>query len=153
MRPPRPTALALVMLALLLLPALAGAHTDAAQTQPGEGAVLVSPPDRVVVTFAAPVARVAPAGITVDGAGDVAGETRIDPDDARRVLIDVDPAQTRGRGGVYRAMWTITALDGHRQDGAVSFRVRGAESTPGALPAGPAGRLVGAAAFVQPRGR
>ncbi|MEQ8833479.1 MAG: copper resistance protein CopC [Miltoncostaeaceae bacterium] len=134
---------ALVLLAALLLPAGLGAHSGVADTRPAEGAVLASPPERVVVSFASPIARVAPARVTVDGSGDVAGETRIDPGGARRVLIAVDPAAP---GGAYRATWSVTALDGHVEEGEVAFEVRGGDSTAGA-------RLAGAAAFVQARGR
>jgi CopC domain len=73
----------------------------------------------VTVTYAAPLAAAGAARV-VAGGRDVAGTARLDPGDARRLVIPLTAAGPLA----YRATWTAIGADGHSLAGATSFTVR-----------------------------
>ena len=115
-----PAAIPLLLLAVLL-PAVALGHTDVTGTTPADGATVERTPSAVVVEWSAPPARLDAASVTVAGT-DVSGSARIDPEDARRLVIPIQGSAP----GSYEAEWQVTAADGHRMVGSMSFTVSGA---------------------------
>jgi len=117
----RVTGLALpAVLLLLVVVAVAGAHTDVVATTPADGARLASPPTEVRVTYGQPLLSVEVAAVDVGGAS-VAGRPRLARDDAGTVVIPI----TQRRTGVHTVSWTVVAADGHAVAGASSFSIRG----------------------------
>jgi len=122
-RPPAParrvlTGAALVA-AALAAPAPAAGHTAVERLEPADGAALRSAPAQVRVTYGAPLASVVSAQVLLGGRN-VARAARIDPSDARRVVIPLDAAGA----GAYRVSWTVVGADGHSLAGRAAFRVR-----------------------------
>ena len=108
--------------ALALLLSVAGyaaAHSPLEATSPAAGAVVARAPAQVVATYGGPLASVTSAEVRGGGAR-VAGAPRIDPRDARRVLIPIEG----GGPGPYRVSWVVLGADGHSLAGETSFRVR-----------------------------
>lgn len=81
--------------------------------------MLGAAPAQVRVIYGAPLSSVTSAGARV-GSRDLAGEPRIDPADARRLLIPL----REGAPGAYRVSWVVVGADGHALSGRTSFRVR-----------------------------
>jgi hypothetical protein len=73
----------------------------------------------VRVTYAAPLASVSRAVVRLGGEN-VAGAPRLDPRDARRVVIPLRSSAP----GRYRVSWVVVGQDGHALAGQTSFRVR-----------------------------
>lgn len=121
-RPPPPAAARRFAIALLVLCATAApavAHTSLIGTSPAADARLASAPAVVRVTYGAPLASVSTATVRL-GAANVAGRARLDPNDARQVLIPLRSAAP----GRYRVGWIVVGQDGHQLAGKTSFRVR-----------------------------
>ena len=97
----------------------AAGHSSVERVQPAQGAVLRAAPAQVRVTYGAPLASVASAGARV-GSRDLAGDPRIDPADARRLVIPL----REGVPGAYRVSWVVVGADGHALSGRTGFRVR-----------------------------
>jgi len=130
-------ALALVALVVAVAAPVATGHTSTVATDPAPGASLPAAPQRIVVTHGQPVGAAGRARVTVDGT-DVAGPARLDPADARRLVIPL----TAGPAGRYRARWQVTAADGHSLAGELTFTVR---ATPPGRVAARAGTRITAA--------
>lgn len=111
----------LILFASFIFPVGAAlAHTEVTGTSPSSGEVLVAPPRAVLVTLSSPPVALESATVTVGGE-DITGFARLDPEDARRLVIPID-----GSGpGVYVAKWDVVAADGHRIPGTTSFTVTG----------------------------
>jgi methionine-rich copper-binding protein CopC len=111
--------LLIVMLATIVVGTALG-HTDVTGTAPANGERLDVAPKAVLVTMSSPPVRLDTATVTVGGS-DVTGFARLDPEDARRLVIPIE-GSTSGR---YVAEWAMTAADGHRISGSASFTVVG----------------------------
>jgi methionine-rich copper-binding protein CopC len=117
----RRAATALTCLAALLAvsPSALG-HSSIASTSPASGARLADPPAMVRVTYAQPLLSVESARVTVRGDSALAAPPRLDPADARRLLVPVRPAGP----GSYHVNWIVVAADGHPLSGELRFAVR-----------------------------
>jgi methionine-rich copper-binding protein CopC len=118
------TAATLGALALLVTPSAASAHAELVRTSPANGAVLDTAPRAVALTFSEPVdvnsARI------IDSHG-----TRVPSTSTYRgSTLTVRPRATLP-DGLYTTTWHVTADDGHRESGAISFIV-GTPSASGA---------------------
>lgn len=103
----------------------ASAHTHVASTTPANGAKVKALPPTVSVTFEGQLGRAGLARITRNGRGNFAGRARLDPRNRSRLLIAVKrPGKAAARRGVWRVVWRATSVDGHRQQGMFTFRVR-----------------------------
>lgn len=108
-----------VLAALLVGPAgSASAHATLVSTDPAQGAVLETAPERVTFTFNESVIGV-PAGIKVfDAAGtEVASTATVR---ASRLLVDLDEGVT---DGTLVVVWRLVSEDGHPIGGSLSFAV------------------------------
>jgi methionine-rich copper-binding protein CopC len=121
LRRSRPLAAAALAAALATAPP-ALAHSDVVATSPRDGAVLAQPPQRVVVTYG-DVLGAATSARVVAGGRDIAGTPRLDPRDARRLVVPLGAAAS----GAHRVEWEVVGADGHTLTGAIAFRVRGAD--------------------------
>jgi len=68
------------------------------------------------VSFASPPARVESGSVVVAGER-LSGAPRLDPSDARRLIVPLDP----GPAGEYRGRWRVTSPDGHEISGEIAF--------------------------------
>jgi methionine-rich copper-binding protein CopC len=99
--------------------AVAHAHTTMAGSNPAADARLDQSPSRVVVSYSDPLGA-ASTGEVRAGGRDLAGPVRLDPQDARRLIIPLT-----GRAvGPHRVSWVVVAADGHSMGGELSFVVR-----------------------------
>jgi copper transport protein len=114
-----PVLLALVCLVLLVLaPAPASAHATLVSTDPAEGAVLETTPERVTFTFDESVIG-DPAGIRVfDASGDEVASTATVRDSQLFVDLDEEPGE-----GTLVVVWRLVSADGHPIGGSLSFSV------------------------------
>lgn len=111
-------------LLVVAAPAPASAHAALVATDPGEGAVLASPPDEVVLTFTEPV-ELLPGGIEVHTPD---GETVPAAPASRDAKVVVDVPELAATG-TYLLTWRVLSRDGHPVVGSLSFSV-GAPSAP-----------------------
>ncbi len=124
----RPGSAALAALGLALAAAaggvgLAHAHADYARSEPGAGAVVATPPERVDIWFTQDMfRRQGENWIEVtgpDGAAVLAGQAQIDDDDRRHLGVTL---QANLAPGVYTVAWrTLSADDGDDHVGSFSF--------------------------------
>ncbi|WP_217913339.1 copper resistance protein CopC [Miltoncostaea marina] len=112
-------ALCAVVLALVVA-APAAAHTALETVRPADGAVLAEVPPRVVAAYGTALAAAGPAQASGGGGARVAGAARLDPRDARRLIIPL----AGGGPGLHTVTWTVTGADGHDLTGRTTFRVR-----------------------------
>jgi methionine-rich copper-binding protein CopC len=120
--------LSVVWLLLWCAPALA--HARLLQEQPAAGASLAESPDRVRLEFSEPVdAEFSPLEVYDAGGHRVdVDNARIDPDDARVLLVDLKELSE----GPYDVEWRVTSIDGHVIQGKYKFSVAaGAGEEPG----------------------
>lgn len=113
-------ALLVAVLALVALPATAGAHATLQGTSPERGAALDGAPDRVVLEFSEPV-EAAFGALRVFGAGGepvAAGEPFRPDGDARRVAVRL-PADL-AEGG-YTVTFRVISADSHPVSGGFVF--------------------------------
>lgn len=106
----------------------ASAHATLIRSEPADGAVLASAPERLVLTFNEPVAPLVLRLIAADGtATPLAAFTLTD----QTVTVDLPPALADGG---YAASWRVVSGDGHPIGGSVVFSV-GAGGPAAARPA------------------
>jgi copper transport protein len=115
-------ALLVALLALVTLPAAAGAHATVLRTTPSDGAVLPSAPRAVQMRFTEPV-DLGPGSLRLlDASG-----KEIDTDDARHAGgARATAVLTLPRGlesGTYVVAWRVTSADSHPVSGAFSFSI------------------------------
>lgn len=116
---PRLALIAAAALAATAVPALG--HTELRAVSPRDGAAVRNLPATVLLTFAQPLGRLRSASITGAAGRPHLARARIDPRDARRVLLT-----TRSPGaGRYTVRWAVVAQDGHTITGTSAFRVTG----------------------------
>lgn len=120
--------LALVLVALLAVPAAAWAHAALQGASPAAGSVNAAPPERIALTFDEPVQLLSLR--LIDSAG--ADRSPAGAPDVRdgRVLWPLPDALPDGR---YLVSWRVSSLDGHIIGGSYTFAV-GAAAT-GGMPA------------------
>jgi copper transport protein len=106
---------------LLLTCAPALAHANLVEASPARGSAVSRPPERVELRFNEPVdAEFDP--VVVRAAGGARVDThhaRVDPEDARVVLADLE----RLSKGSYTVKWRVTSIDGHVVEGRYAFAV------------------------------
>jgi methionine-rich copper-binding protein CopC len=109
---------------LLLACAPALAHATLVEASPPQGSEVSKPPERVELHFSEPVdAEFDPVVVRgADGARVDAHHARVDPEDARVVLADVEKLSK----GSYTVKWSVTSIDGHVVDGRYAFVVAAA---------------------------
>jgi methionine-rich copper-binding protein CopC len=109
---------------LLLACAPALAHATLVEASPPQGGEVSRPPERVELHFSEPVdAEFDP--VVVRAAGGTRVDThdaRVDPEDARVVLADLE----RVPEGSYTVKWRVTSIDGHVVEGRYDFAVTAA---------------------------
>jgi methionine-rich copper-binding protein CopC len=101
--------------------ATASAHTEVTSTSPASGATAKTTIARVTVTFTGKV-RSGTLRVTGPG-GKVASASSGGPDprNPSRLLVGLKRSL---KPGSYTARWTVVALDGHKQKGAFTFKLR-----------------------------
>src|SRR3712207_6180159 len=106
---------------LLLACAPALAHANLIEATPPQGGRLHAPPERVELRFSEPVdAGFDPVVVRdADGIRVDEGDARVDPEDARVVLADLEELPE----GSYAVRWRVTSIDGHVVDGRYRFAV------------------------------
>jgi copper transport protein len=111
--------LACAWLVLACAPALA--HANLLETSPPQGSEVSKPPERVELHFSEPVdAEFDPVVVrAADGARVDAHDARLDPEDARVVLADLQKLPE----GSYTVQWRVTSIDGHVVEGRYTFAV------------------------------
>lgn len=112
--------------ALFAVVATASAHAHPASTAPAKGEVVQTSPASVQITFVEEIQKRAGTytlGVTADGGASVtAGSPTIDPADASKLSVALQPNLAAGR---YVVTWSnVSAVDGDAADGAFSFYVR-----------------------------
>ncbi|MBB3036380.1 copper transport protein [Hoyosella altamirensis] len=111
-------ALLLTVAALFFAATPAAAHAVLLGTDPGDGAVLDSPPDTITLTFNENVA-VPPNGVTVlDATGDAVRSNAMSIDAS--VAVTFEGALS---DGTYIANWRVISADSHPISGAFTFSV------------------------------
>ena len=115
--------LAAVWLVLACAPALA--HATLVEASPRPGGEMSKPPERIELHFSEPVdAEFDPVIVrAADGARVDAHHARVDPEDARVVLADLEKLPE----GSYTVKWRVTSIDGHVVEGRYTFAVVAAE--------------------------
>jgi copper transport protein len=111
--------LACAWLVLACAPALA--HANLLEASPPRGGEVSKPPERVELRFSEPVdAEFDPLVVrNGDGVRVDKGEARVDPEDARVVLADLEKLPE----GSYTVKWHVTSIDGHIVEGQYDFAV------------------------------
>jgi len=108
----------LIGVLLWLIPSAAGAHASLTATDPAEGAVLVTAPTTVTLTFNEPVS-LGDAGIRLFD--DVGTET---PLEAHAIDTTIQATLPAGLAdGSYLVSWRVISADGHPISGALSFAI------------------------------
>jgi methionine-rich copper-binding protein CopC len=113
-------------LVLACAPALA--HANLVEASPPQGGEVSKPPKRVELRFSEPVdAEFDPVVVRAAGGDRVdAHDARVDPEDARVVLADLQSVPK----GSYTVKWRVTSIDGHVVEGRYHFAVVAARETP-----------------------
>jgi copper transport protein len=111
----------LVVAWLVLACAPALAHANLVEASPPQGSEVSKPPERVELRFSEPVdAEFDPVVVRAAGGARVdAHDARMDPEDARVVLADLE----RVPEGSYTVEWRVTSIDGHVVEGRYDFAV------------------------------
>jgi copper resistance protein C len=114
--------LSAVWLLLACVPALA--HANLIGSSPPAESELSTPPEQVRLRFNEPVdAEFSPLEVRdADGERVDEGDARIDPEDARVVLADLEELPE----GSYDVEWRVTSIDGHVVEGRYGFAVTAA---------------------------
>lgn len=112
-----------VLLALVLSAwqAAAWGHAFLDHTEPGVGADVTTPPEKIVLYFDS---ELEPAFSTVrveDANGqEIKTDGQNDAADAKQLSITLSPLSA----GTYRVLWRVVARDGHRTEGDYTFKIR-----------------------------
>jgi methionine-rich copper-binding protein CopC len=107
--------------ALWLASGLAHAHSQLLSSSPADGATLVEPPARVVLTFNEALIPDVDSVSINDGLGNVVSSQSIEPDGA--VLSVPWPAGLPA--GTYQVAYRVVSGDGHPVVGAINFTIAG----------------------------
>src|SRR5919107_797945 len=106
---------------LLLACAPALAHANLVEASPPQGSEVSKPPERVELHFSEPVdAQFDPVVVRAAGGTRVnTHDARVDPEDARVVLADLETVPE----GPYTVEWRVPSIDGHVVEGRYDFAV------------------------------
>ena len=110
--------------ALVLLPAVAGAHAVLVRAVPPPRATLRAAPRRARLWFSErlePVYSTASVWSEATGSAVAAGPTAVSADDPRLLSVALPPLP----GGAYAVRYRVLSVDGHVVEGAYSFTVAG----------------------------
>ena len=130
----------LVLLLMLALPSGALAHAQLRASDPADGAVVETAPDRIVLTFNEPVSPLVMRWIAPDGtARDVEGA-------AENEALTVIAPEAAGRG-TYLLSWRVVSADGHPVGGTLTFHIGAPSAAPPASDERAAGAARAAAAL------
>jgi methionine-rich copper-binding protein CopC len=110
--------LATVALAVMAAPALS--HVKIKSTKPSRGGTSSTSIRTATVTFNGPL-RSGTLRISGPGGKVSIGSGARDPRNVTRLRVSLKGSKRAGR---YRARWTVTAADGHKQRGSFRFRLR-----------------------------
>jgi methionine-rich copper-binding protein CopC len=99
---------------------LAVAHTEVKSTSPASGATAKTSVKQVTVTFTQAL-RSGTLRVTGPGGKVVSSGGGVDPRNVKRLLAGLKGSL---KAGSYKASWTITAPDGHRQKGSFQFKLK-----------------------------
>jgi len=115
--------LALTMTALLglALPSVATAHAELVSSQPADGSTLGEPPSEVILTFAGELSPDGSGFTLTDAGGAEIGHGEVDLSVADRNVLR--GAVSIRRDGPYEVVWQAVSIDGHAEEGTISFRV------------------------------
>lgn len=117
----RPIATLLAIMATLTAPAATIAHTELVLTVPTDGASLATAPDAVRLEFSGELLPDGSGFVVTDGVGAALAEGALDLDVAdRNVLRAPFPANAVGE---FTVTWTSHAVDGHREEGSMTFTI------------------------------
>lgn len=106
------------LIAILLLPALASAHSRLEQSTPAADSVIASMPEEVVLRFSAPL-RVTSLIIRSEGEG----EERVLDVSAAPYADTLQAKAPKLAPGTYRLEWRGVGRDGHIMSGHVRFTI------------------------------
>ena len=115
----RPVLIALVMAALLAIPAVASAHVELVSTSPEAGDNLDSAPTEVVVTFNEELDPDHSTFTVADASGNEVGSGEVDLTVADRNVMRGDV--TVSDPGIYTVSYIVAGVDGHEIEGTFSF--------------------------------
>lgn len=113
------------VLALVVQPQSASAHTDLDYTLPADGDTVEAPVDEVTIAFTSPVELVGNGFEALDPQGNVV-EPVVATDDFQVFALQFDPPLSGGAAGL---RWEVRADDGHVLNGSISFIVEAAAPT------------------------
>ncbi|HEX2742128.1 MAG TPA: copper resistance protein CopC [Rubrobacter sp.] len=118
-----PIALWLSVAWVLLSSVPALAHANLVGSFPSAGLKSSTPPEQVRLRFNEPVDAEFDPVVVRDSEGDRVdeGDARVDPEDARVVLADLEKLPE----GSYTVEWRVTSIDGHVVEGRYGFAVTG----------------------------
>src|SRR5262245_36577156 len=112
----------LAVLGLWAWPSLAGAHSLPERFVPQRDATLSTAPTEVRILFGGEIERAFSTIEVTDSAGHRVDKGNARVDDKNRQLLRVGLALLSP--GVYRVLWRILAVDGHRNEGTYVFTVK-----------------------------
>ena len=119
------------MLIALVAVAPAGAHAVLIETQPANGTVLQTWPDRVLLRFNEPVDASLGALRVYDSDANRVDSGRTSRPDAQTVAIELDDRPLAR--GTYTVAWRIVSADSHPLHGAFVFSVKSKSDTSGVI--------------------
>jgi len=99
---------------------IAVAHTEVKSTSPANGATAKTSIKQVTVTFNKAL-RSGTLRVTGPGGKVVSSGGGVDPRNVKRLLAGLKGSL---KAGSYKASWTATAPDGHRQKGSFQFKLK-----------------------------
>ena len=131
-RPARRLAVAFAAVLIALASAApAGAHAVLVETQPGNGTVLETWPDRVLLRFNEPVDASLGALRVYDSDAERVDSGRTSRPDAQTVAIELGNRPLAR--GTYTVAWRIVSADSHPLHGAFVFSVKSKSDTTGVI--------------------
>lgn len=131
-----------VVATLVLAPSLVLAHAELIDSVPADGATLERPPTEVVLSFGGELDPDGSRFTVADASGAVVGRGEVDLEVAERDVLR-GPVQIEGEG-TFTVSWTALSIDGHAEDGTLTFTVGNEADAPDTAtapppPAGPIG--------------
>ena len=112
----------LVVLGFWVWPSLVGAHSVPERFVPQPDAMLSTAPAEVRILFGGEIERAFSTIEVTDSAGHRVdkGNVRVDEKNRQLLRVSLGPLLP----GVYRVLWRILAVDGHRNEGTYVFTVK-----------------------------
>jgi methionine-rich copper-binding protein CopC len=118
---------AFAMLVSLLFAGNALAHAELVRSEPAAGAMLSTPPTRIMLVFDEEIVEGTSANV-VNAAGEQVdsknGMLDLNDLDHKTFVLGIPTLPT----GLYTVKYTATSRDGHSEDGSFTFTIRGAQA-------------------------